>query len=147
VAAATYTGILSICNGGGRILTGFVYDKLGIRTSMLFTSLYMIVASAALLGACILGSIPLMVVGFIFTGLGYGGSPTTSSAFASGFYGMKHFSMNYAVVSLGMIPGAVLGPFLAGNLFTSSGGYLSSFIAMFAFSVVGIGFSRLIKKP
>jgi OFA family oxalate/formate antiporter-like MFS transporter len=147
VAAATYTGILSICNGGGRILTGYVYDRLGIRTSMLFTSIYMVVAAASLQGACLTGSIPLMVIGFIFTGLGYGGSPTTSSAFASGFYGMKHFSMNYAIVSFGMIPGALLGPFLAGNLFTSSGAYLTSFIAMFVFSVLCLGFSRLIKKP
>ena len=147
VTAATLAGVLSLCNGLGRILPGFTYDRLGLRRSMFLTTAYLVVAAALLTSAALTGSLSLLVLGFVFAGFSYGGGPTTSSTFASGFYGMKHFSMNYALVSAGMIPGALLGPYLAGVLRTSSGGYLSSFVAMLIFGVAAVAFVALIRKP
>lgn len=145
--AALFTGILSLCNGLGRVLTGVVYDRFGLRRSMLFTTLYLAVAAVLLIAAERLHSPALVVLGFIFTGLSYGGGPTTSSTFSSGFYGMRHFAMNYALVSAGLIPGALLGPYLAGVLHTASGGYLTSFLTMLVFAGVAVVFARLIRKP
>lgn len=145
--AAVMAGVLSLCNGVGRILTGMVYDRFGLRTSMLLTTCYLVAAAALLIASIVSGSFVLLVIGFVFTGLSYGGGPTTSSTFSSSFYGMKHFAMNYAIVSAGLIPGALLGPYLAGVLYTSSGAYFTSFVTMLVFAVVALFFSRLLKKP
>ena len=135
--AAVAVGVFSLSNGIGRILTGVVFDKFGLRRSMLLTTLYLVISAAALVASEMAASVPLMFVGFVFAGLSYGGGPTTSSTFASSRFGMKHFAMNYALVSSGMIPGAILGPFLAGALRDSSGQYLTSFIAMLVFGAAG----------
>jgi OFA family oxalate/formate antiporter-like MFS transporter len=87
-----------------------------------------------------------MVIGFLFTGLSYGGGPLTSSTFAMSFYGSTHFAMNYAAVSAGTIPGALLGPMLASSLYLSSGGYMTSFAAMLVFAAPAILFLWLIFK-
>lgn len=144
--AAVFTGILSLSNGIGRVVTGLVHDRLGLRKGMLFTCVTLILAAGLLILASLTGLLFLIVLAFILTGLSYGGGPTTSSTFSSRFYGMKHFTMNYAITSAGLIPAALLGPYLAGQLYTSSGGYLSSFITMFAFAVIALFFSRKIHK-
>ncbi|MFV0402006.1 MAG: MFS transporter [Oscillospiraceae bacterium] len=144
---ALAAGILSLFNGIGRILTGIVCDKKGLKLSMRLSTIYMFVAAALLVAAAWVGNIPLLIVGYIITGLCYGSAPTTSSIFASSFYGTRYFSTNYAVCSAAMIPGAVLGPLLAGNLRESSGGYLTSFVAVLAFSVVAFVVLTFIRKP
>lgn len=146
-AAAWAVGVFSISNGLGRVLTGIVFDKFGMRRSMLLTTCYIVVASLLLTVSCLIVNIPLMILGFIFAGLSYGGGPTTSSTFAASYYGATHFAVNYGLVSAGMIPGAIIGPALAGMLRTQSGGYLSSFVVMIAFGLVSLVFSRLIRKP
>lgn len=145
--SAMFTGILSLCNGLGRLLTGIVYDKLGLRRSMTLTTLYLIAAAILLILANQIASLPLVFIGFMLTGLSYGGCPTTSSTFASEFYGRKNFAINYAIVSAGLIPGALFGPYLAGVMRTASGGYLTSFIVMLCFAAGGMIFVHLLRKP
>jgi OFA family oxalate/formate antiporter-like MFS transporter len=142
--AALATGLLSLCNGAGRVLTGVLYDRMGLRFSMAMTTGGLVIAAALLMLSAVTGNAVLMVVGFVFTGLSYGGGPLTSSTFAMSFYGTTHFAMNYAAVSAGMIPGALLGPMLASSLYLSSGGYMTSFAAMLVFAVPAIFFLWLI---
>ncbi len=144
--AAEAAGIFSICNGLGRVLCGFVFDKFGLRRSMLLTTCYIITASALLVVSNITNSVAIMIIGFIFAGLSYGGAPTTNSTFASSRFGMKNFSANYGIVSLGMISSAMLGPWLAGTLRASSGGYLSSFVIMICFGTCALIIWQFMKK-
>lgn len=140
-------GILSLFNGIGRVITGITCDRFGLKVSMHCTTIYLLLASVLLVLAASLGSMPLLFAGYILAGLSYGGGPTTSSIFASSFYGSKYFSMNYAAASGGMIPGAILGPYLGGVLRASSDGYLTSFITVLIFGVVGIVSLQFLKKP
>lgn len=142
--AATVTGLLSLCNGLGRVITGAVYDKFGLRTSMHMTTFSMILAALLLIFASMTGNSILLIAGFVFTGLSYGGCPPTSSTFAMSFYGPKHFAINYAAVSAGMIPGASIGPMIAANLYKSSGGYMTSFLTMLIFGAPALFFLWLL---
>ena len=45
VLATTLVGVLSVCNGIGRILTGAVYDALGRRTTMIAANILTIIAA------------------------------------------------------------------------------------------------------
>jgi OFA family oxalate/formate antiporter-like MFS transporter len=145
--AAMAAGLLSLCNGIGRVLTGLTYDKAGLRKSMFLMNLYMVAAAALLIASSLTGSVAAALGGFVFTGLSYGGGPPTSSTFALSFYGKKDFAMNYSAVSAGMIPGAVIGPMLAGALYKSSGDYMSSFAAMLVFALASLVCACLIRRP
>ena len=142
--AAIATGVLSLSNGVGRVLTGVVFDKFGLKASMFMMTSLLILASVLLILSSATGSLTLMLIGFMVTGLSYGGGPPTSSTFAMTFYGPKHFSINYAAVSAGMIPGALLGPMLAASLYAGSGGYMTSFVAMLFFAVPAMLFLWMI---
>ena len=139
--ATTLVGVLSVCNGLGRIATGAIFDKLGRRKTMLLANIVAIAAA----GVTLL-SVPLCVAGLCVTGFSYGSCPTISSAFVSAFYGTKHFSMNFSIMNFNLM-GASLLATVSSMLFTSSGGYVAPFILLLALSAVALVLNLSIKKP
>lgn len=144
--AGIATGILSLANGFGRVLTGLTYDKFGIKKSMLATSTYTLIAAVILLCSSWLHSVPLMILGFIFTGFSYGGAPATGSVFTMEYYGAKYFPLNYAFSSSGMIPSAILGPMMASFLFETFSAYTYSFIFMVVLGAVSLMLVPIVHK-
>ena len=144
-AAVTVAGLLSIFNGFGRLFSGFFYDKAGLRKTQYVTSLVAISAPLLALLAVVFASPALGVIGLMLCAFSYGFSPTVSAAMVGGFYGMKHYHLNFPVLNLVLIP-ASFASTLAGKLFEVSGGYLSTFIVLTCMSVVGLIVNLSIKK-
>ena len=61
--AVSLVGVLSVCNGLGRILTGALFDAIGRRKTMLYANGLTICAAAVTLLAVSIGSLPLCIVG------------------------------------------------------------------------------------
>ena len=147
VAATTATvlvGVLSVCNGLGRVITGAVFDKFGRRITMLGANISAICAAAITLLAIVTGSSALCVVGLCLTGLSYGTCPTISSAFISEVFGTKYFSMNFPIMNCNL----VFASFIATgtSLITgATGGYAASFILLLVLSLVAMGLNISIK--
>lgn len=144
--ATTLVGVLSVCNGLGRILTGAFFDALGRRTTMLAANVLTIVAAAVTLVAVLTGSLPLCVVGLCLTGMSYGSCPTVTSAFTSAFYGSKYFSTNFGVMNFNLM-GASFMATASSALLTSSGGYLAPFVMLLALSVAALVLNLSIRRP
>lgn len=144
-AAVTVAGLLSIFNGFGRLFSGFFYDKAGLRKTQYVTSLVAITSPLLALLAVVFLSPVLGVIGLMLCAFSYGFSPTVSAAMVGGFYGMKHYHLNFPVLNLVLIP-ASFASTLAGKLFEVSGGYLSTFIVLTCMSVVGLIVNISIKK-
>lgn len=68
-------GFISICNGLGRVLFGGLFDKLGWKLTMTAVNVVSLAGVVVLMAALFTHSFPLVVAGFIITGLGYGGAP------------------------------------------------------------------------
>ena len=144
--ATTLVGVLSVCNGLGRIITGAVFDALGRRFTMIAAGVLTVVAAGVTLLAVNIGSLALCIVGLCLTGLSYGTSPTTSSAFVSSFYGQKHFAANLSIANFNLM----LASFIAtacSTLQTSSGGYTAPFILLLSLAAVALLLNISIKKP
>lgn len=144
-AAVTVAGLLSIFNGFGRLFSGFFYDKAGLRKTQYVTSLVAITSPLLALLAVVFLSPVLGVIGLMLCAFSYGFSPTVSAAMVGGFYGMKHYHLNFPVLNLVLIPASFVST-LAGKLFEVSGGYLSTFIVLTCMSVVGLIVNISIKK-
>lgn len=144
--ATTLVGVLSVCNGLGRIATGAIFDKLGRRNTMLLANVVAIAAAGVTLLSVFLNSVPLCVVGLCVTGFSYGSCPTISSAFVSAFYGTKHFSMNFSIMNFNLM-GASLLATVSSMLFTSSGGYIAPFVLLLALSGVALALNLSVRKP
>ena len=144
--AATLVGVLSVCNGLGRIICGVIFDALGRRRTMLIANAVTIAAPALVLISVKAGSLALGIVGLCCTGICYGFSPTICSAFVSAFYGMKHFPTNYSIGNTMLIPSSFVAT-LASVLLTNTGSYAAPFVMLLAFALVALVLNLAIREP
>lgn len=144
--ATTLVGVLAVCNGLGRILTGALFDAAGRRITMLCASLTAIVAAGVTLLAVLLHTVGLCIVGLCLVGLSYGACPTLTSAFTSAFYGTKYFATNFSVMNFNLM-GASFMATAASALLTSYGSYTAPFILLLALAVAALGLNLSIRKP
>lgn len=144
--ATTLVGVLSVCNGLGRIATGAVFDKIGRRKTMLLANVVAIAAAGVTLLSVLIGSVPLCVAGLCVTGFSYGSCPTISSAFVSAFYGSRHFPMNFSIMNFNLM-GASLLATVSSMLLTSAGSYVAPFALLLVLSAVALVLNFSVKKP
>ena len=144
--ATTLVGILAVCNGLGRIITGAVFDAMGRRFTMIAANVITITAAAVTLTAVATETLWLCIVGLCLTGLSYGSSPTVSSAFTSAFYGQKHFATNLSICNFNLMVASFIATACT-SLQQTSGGYTAPFILLLSLSVVALVLNISIKKP
>ena len=144
--ATTLVGVLSVCNGLGRILTGALYDSLGRRMTMLAANGITIIAAGITLLAVGIHSLPLCILGLCLTGLSYGSCPTVTSAFTSSFYGTKYFPVNYSITNFNLIAASFIAAG-SNSLLISTGSYTAPFIMLLILAVCALGLNFSIWKP
>jgi len=117
--------LLSACNCLGRFLFGVVSDY--IPGPKLLQIVYGIGAANILLFTCY-RTIPLLAVGTMLIGLGYGASHSVVPTIISGCFGTEDFSSYFGITSLAAGIAGVCGPLLAGFVMDSSGSYLYAYL-------------------
>lgn len=144
--AVSLVGILSVCNGLGRILTGAVFDVIGRRLTMLCANIISICAAAVTLLAVSVGSLPLCIVGLCLTGMSYGSCPTITAAFTSSFFGMKYFPTNMAFMTFTVMGGSLIAT-VANRILETTGGYSSPFVMLLFLTFIALVLNVFIRKP
>ena len=144
--AVTLVGVLSVCNGLGRILTGAVYDAIGRRRTMIYANLLNSCAAGITLLAVCIGSLPLCIAGLCLSGLAYGSCPTISAAFTSTFFGLKNFSTNMALMTFNAM-GAALIATLSSKVLETSGGFAAPFLMLLGLTFAALVLNLFIRKP
>ena len=144
--AVSLVGVLSICNGLGRISTGALFDTIGRRKTMLCANILTICAASVTLLAVSVGSLPLCIVGLCLTGMSYGACPTITAAFTSSFFGMKHFSDNMALMTFTVMCGSLIAT-VSNKILEVTGGYPATFLMLLAITAVALILNLFIRKP
>ena len=144
--AVSLVGVLSICNGLGRILTGALFDTIGRRKTMLLANIFTICAATVTLLAVSIGSLPLCIAGLCLTGISYGACPTITAAFTSSFFGMKYFSTNMALMTVTVMGGSLIAT-LSNKVLEVTGGYTATFVMLLALTFAALILNLFIRKP
>ena len=144
--AVSLVGVLSVCNGIGRILTGAVFDVIGCRKTMLCANLLTICAAAVTLLAVSVGSLTTCIIGVCLTGMSYGACPTITAAFTSSFFGMKHFSNNMALMTFTVMVGSFVAT-ASNKVLEATGGYTATFVMLLALTFAALVLNLFIRKP
>ena len=144
--AVSLVGVLSVCNGIGRILTGALFDSIGRRKTMLCANILTIGAATVTLVAVSIGSLPLCIAGLILTGMSYGACPTITAAFTSSFFGMKYFSTNMAFMTFTVMGGSLIAT-ASNKVLEMTGGYTAAFMMLLALTFAALILNLLIKEP
>lgn len=135
-AIATMVGIISIANGGGRIVVGWMFDKVGSLTTMHVIEAFTLISAGLLVMALKAGSLPLLVAGFLFLGFAYGGAPVCNAAFVSSNFGLKNYAMNFSVINTCLIVASV-GSTISGAIYDATMSYNAIYMFMAGLAILG----------
>ncbi len=144
--AVSLVGVLSVCNGIGRILTGAIFDVIGRRKTMICANILTIGAAAVTLFAVSSGNLWLCIIGLCLTGISYGACPTITAACTSSFYGMKHFPNNMAIMTFTVMVGSLIAT-ASNTVLELTGGYNATFLMLLALTFVALILNLFIRKP
>lgn len=128
-AAFLAVAIIAIGNASGRIVAGFLSDKIGRIPTLLI--LLMFQASLMFLAASFIGdrtSAIVIVLFATFIGFNFGSNLSLFPTFTKIFWGMKNFGVNYGIVLTAWGLGGFIFSRLSQMLFASSGNHRLSFI-------------------
>ncbi len=144
--ATTLVGVLAVCNGLGRIITGAVFDQFGRRVTMIGANVITILSAGLTLLAVSVHSLPLCIVGLCLTGMSYGATPTVCSAFVSAFYGQKHFATNYSIINFTLMAASFIAT-ACNALLASSGAYVAPFALLLTLACGALVLNLCIRRP
>lgn len=133
--AITMVGVLSVCNGFGRIICGLIFDKFGCKKTMIYADTLTIIASICILMAIKNSSLILCVAGLCMVGLSFGCCPTIGAALIADFFGKKNYSLNYSVFNLNLLLASLIAS-IESYLISVSGGYILPFIVLIVIAII-----------
>lgn len=139
--AALLIGFISISNSMGRLISGFISDRLGRYNVMM--GLFSIIGFSMVLLTKFQGNIfngALLAISAC-----YGGFTSMFSPICADNFGIKNLSINYAFLYVAYGIAGVIGPQLAAWTKTISGGYNLAFITVAIMSVVGLILTIILK--
>ena len=101
---AIIVGLISIFNGVGRIFFGGLFDRSGYKVTLLGICGCFIVSMGLIILAMVSGSMLFLIIGFILTGLAFGGVTTSQSAYCNKFFGAKYYAQNLPIMLFVILP-------------------------------------------
>lgn len=110
-AATNAVAVISLFNAGGRLLWGWLADKLGIEKSIGIIYLIMTLSMGYTAFGNLEGNRYFIVLAFM--AISYGGMLTIFPTIMAEYYGTKNFGVNYGVIFAIYGLGAVIGPMTA----------------------------------
>lgn len=132
--------ILSIFNGLGRVLAGYMSDRLGGKNILI--ALFITIAVGMLLFASVKG-VALFYVLAALIGLCFGGFLAVYPPLTVHYFGSEHFSVNYGLVFIGYGSGCFAGPVMAGWIYDISDDYTLAFYSAVVLSVLGAAIVKM----
>jgi OFA family oxalate/formate antiporter-like MFS transporter len=143
---ATYSLIVtSLGNAGGRILSGWLSDRIG-RLPTLKT---MVLLSAVAMPALFMLRTQIVPY-FVLIALVYWCYGTQLSVFASAtgdFFGTRNLGLNYGVLFTAWGFAGTLGPVIAGYIYTSFGDYRYAFFSAAVFALIALAALMFARPP
>lgn len=134
--AAMAVGFLALANTGGRILWGWVSDKIGRYNAVM---IMFILAGVTMFAMTKVSTfLPFMAV-LMTVGLCYGGVMGVFPSTTADMFGSKNLGVNYGIIFTAFGAAAVIGPRLASHFKElNSGDYNQAFLISAGLSIIGI---------
>ena len=136
--------ILALCNTSGRLVSGFLSDRIGRSNTMILA----FVAQAINMFAFSQYTTPeLIIFGSAFTGLCYGTIFTLFPATTADLYGVRNLGVNYGLMFTAFGVAGVTGPYVAGKLRDITGSYHNGFLICAGMLLLGAVLAFLLRAP
>lgn len=144
-SAAVVVSILALLNTFGRIVSGYMADRLGYPNTLLIAFLVTIVG----LGLLVIskeGTTGIFRIGICCVGFGFGSLMGMYPGFTSAQFGPKYHGVNFGIMFIGFALAGYLGPIIMSKIYANSGTYTLAFIVAIGLSVLGIVLDFVFRK-
>lgn len=136
-AAAVAVSILALFNTAGRIVAGYISDKIGRINTL---SLAFVISMIGLL--CLIfsgeGDVALFYTGISIIGVCFGAFMGVFPGFTVDQFGAKNNSVNYGIMFIGFAFAGYVGPTVLKNVYATYGSYQRAFIIAIVIAIVGL---------
>ncbi|MDI6727197.1 MAG: OFA family MFS transporter [Smithellaceae bacterium] len=139
-----FVAILAVFNAGGRILAGFLSDRIGRLKTIFFVC---ITQAFAMFLFSQNTSVVHFLIGSAIVGFSYGACLSLFPSICSDFWGAKNFGLNYGILFTAWGVGGVFGPVLAGMIADSTGAYHLAYISSAALMIMAAVLTFFTKSP
>ncbi|MBQ2899630.1 MAG: OFA family MFS transporter [Oscillospiraceae bacterium] len=143
--AAVVVSVLAIFNTLGRILAGFISDKIGSVNTILGVFLVSVLG-LGLLFISGEGSVATFYIGVCIVGLCFGSIMGIYPGFTASQFGGRNNSVNYGIMFIGFAAAGYFGPTIMSKIYASAGAYQTAFLAAMALAIAGAVLSFIFRK-
>lgn len=137
-AAAVVVSVLALFNTFGRILAGYISDRIGCINTLTSVFVLAIIALALLYISGGNQSVAMFYIGVCMIGVCFGAFMGVYPAFTASQFGSKNSSVNYGIMFIGFSAAGIAGPMIASNVFKSTGSYRQAFLIAAVLAVIGL---------
>ncbi len=135
--------LLAIFNAGGRVLAGWLSDRIGRSWTMrIFFSLQ----GLNMLAFTFYSSPALIALGAIMTGLSYGSLLSLFPSATYDFFGTKNGGVNYGLIFTAWGVGGVFGPLMAGAVVDLTNSYFYAYLIAAALCLIAAFLTIFLKS-
>lgn len=135
--AATAVSVLALFNAAGRVVAGFLSDRLG-RIHVLMIAFVLELAGLGCLLTTGQGDVVKYMVGVSIMGICFGSLMGVYPGFTADQFGTKNNSVNYGIMFIGFAVAGFFGPTLVGKIVSTYGSYEKGFLVAGALAILGI---------
>lgn len=136
-SAAVAVSVLALFNTAGRIVAGYISDKIGRINTL---TLAFVISMAGLL--CLIfsgeGDVALFYAGISIIGVCFGAFMGVFPGFTVDQFGVKNNSVNYGIMFIGFAFAGYVGPTVLKNVYAADGSYQRAFIIAIVIAIVGL---------
>ncbi|CUQ18029.1 L-lactate MFS transporter [Clostridium baratii] len=145
IAASAAVSTLALFNAFGRILAGYISDKIGRINTLMSVCVLSIIGLICLYFSGT-GTILTFYIGIAIVGLSFGSFMGVYPGFTADQFGVKYNSVNYGIMFIGFALAGYFGPQIMNSVYSSTGSYQNAFLIACGLSVAGVILSLIYKK-
>lgn len=144
-AAAMIVSALALFNAGGRILSGYISDKIG-RVKTLSIVFILCVAGCLMLYASGPSTAWLFVMGICVTGICFGSLMGIFPGFTVDRFGSRYNGVNYGVMFIGFALAGIVGPLSASGIYQAMQQYQPAFLIAGLCAFIGFVLCKVFQR-
>lgn len=144
ITAATVISSIGVGGITGRLLVGWISDRIDRRKAVVLALGLEVVAFAALAGA---QGLALLYPAAVAFGFGYGGSVAVFPALVADYFGRAHAGAIVGRIFALAGATAAIGPYVAALIFDATGSYRAAFAIAATLNAASLGLALLLPRP
>lgn len=137
LAASSAVSVLALFNSCGRIIAGYLSDRIGRINTLMFACAFSITGMIVLFFTGE-GATALFYIGISIVGLCFGAFMGIFPGFTADQFGTKNNSVNYGIMFIGFALAGYFGPTVMRSVLQSDGSYQRAFIIAAGLSGIGL---------